>query len=142
MRKSYEKQILNDNIKKFNLIIKADLKMFFSAKTLTQANQNAELQVNIVNGAKKRIEDFKYHFEKDKYWRLQYSYLSINYWYFTKTIANKSNILGLINALAVFIKQEQAKSKMVENTLDKCRKNDNLCWIVKYSIQIHSSIAT
>ena len=43
IRNSYEKQILDHNIEKFSLIIKADLDMFASAKTLTQANQNAKL---------------------------------------------------------------------------------------------------
>ena len=43
MRKSYEKQILDYNNEKLNWMVKANLNMFVSAKTLTQANQNAEL---------------------------------------------------------------------------------------------------
>lgn len=43
MRKSYEKQIINHNIKKFNLIVKANLDMFFFVKTLIQINQNTAL---------------------------------------------------------------------------------------------------
>lgn len=35
MRKSYKKQILNHNVKKFSLMVRADLDMFISAKTLT-----------------------------------------------------------------------------------------------------------
>lgn len=38
IKKSYEKQILDYNIKKFNLMIKINLDMFFSANILTQAN--------------------------------------------------------------------------------------------------------
>lgn len=35
MKKGYEKQILDHNVEKFNLIVKADLNMFFFAETLT-----------------------------------------------------------------------------------------------------------
>lgn len=43
MKKGYEKQILGHNLEKFNLIAKADLNMFSSAETLTQAKQNTTL---------------------------------------------------------------------------------------------------
>ena len=43
MRKGYEKQILDHNVKKFSLMVKADVNMFSSAETLTQADQNAAL---------------------------------------------------------------------------------------------------
>lgn len=43
IRKSYEKQILDHNVKKFSLIVRVNLDMFFSTKILTQANQNAKL---------------------------------------------------------------------------------------------------
>lgn len=79
IRKSYEKQILDYNVKKFGLIIRANLDMFSSAKTLIQVDQNAILQVNLVNGIKKIIKDLKWHFRKDKCQRLQYSCLSTNY---------------------------------------------------------------
>lgn len=38
MKKAYKKQILYHNIKKFSLIVKIDLKIFFFSKTLTLAN--------------------------------------------------------------------------------------------------------
>ena len=59
MRKGYEKQILDHNVKKFSLIIRANLDMFSSTETLIQADQNAALQVNSVSGAKKIMEDLK-----------------------------------------------------------------------------------
>lgn len=59
MGKNYKKQTLNYNIEKFNLIIKAELNMFFFIKILTQINQNSEFQVNLVNNAKKIIEDLR-----------------------------------------------------------------------------------
>lgn len=53
--------------------------MFFSIKTLTQANQNTILQVNLVNDLKIMIENLKWHFRKNNYKKLQYDCLSINY---------------------------------------------------------------
>lgn len=52
-RKDYEKQILDHNIKKLNLIVRANLNIFFFTKTLTQANQNAILQINLVTATLK-----------------------------------------------------------------------------------------
>ena len=43
MRKGYEKQILDHNIEKFSLMVRANLDMFSSAETLTQADRNAAL---------------------------------------------------------------------------------------------------
>lgn len=43
MRKGYEKQILDHNIEKFSLMVRADWNMFSSVETLTQANQDAVL---------------------------------------------------------------------------------------------------
>ena len=43
LRKCYKKQILDHNVEKFNLMVRANLDMFFSAKTLTQADRNAAL---------------------------------------------------------------------------------------------------
>lgn len=57
MKKSYKKQILDYNVKKFNLMIKTNLVMFFSIKTLTQTDQNIALQINLINNAKKIIKD-------------------------------------------------------------------------------------
>lgn len=59
MRKSYERQILDHNIEKFNVIIKNDIDIFLSTKILTQANKNAVLQVNSMSDAKKIREDLK-----------------------------------------------------------------------------------
>lgn len=104
MRKSYEKQILNHNVEKFDLIVKANLDKFFSAKILTQAKQNAELKFNPIKKAKKIMENLKQHFEKDEHWKLQHSCLSINYQCLARTVVNKADIIGLIDMLAVFIK--------------------------------------
>ena len=142
MRKGYEKQILDHNVEMFSFMIKADLDMFSSAKTLTQADRNATLQINSVSGAKKIMEDLKWHFRKDESQRLQYSCLSTNYWCLAETVADKADDPGLVDALAVFIKQERAKVKGVESTLNKRRKDDDLSWAGKYPIQIHGSIAT
>lgn len=57
MKKSYKKQILDHNVKKFNLMIKTYLAMFFSIKTLTQTDQNIALQINLINNPKKIIKD-------------------------------------------------------------------------------------
>lgn len=43
IKNSYEKLILDYNVKKFNLLIKADLNMFFLTKILIQTNQNTKL---------------------------------------------------------------------------------------------------
>lgn len=66
MKKSYEKQILDHNVKKFSLIIKADLNM----ETLTWANKNDKLQVNSLSNLKKILKDLKWHFRKDERQRL------------------------------------------------------------------------
>lgn len=57
--KGYEKQILDHNIKKFNLITRADLDIFFLAKTLIQTNQNIKLQINLINYIKKNYKRFE-----------------------------------------------------------------------------------
>ena len=142
MRKGYEKQILDHNVEKFSLMVRADLDMFPSAETLTQADRNVALQVNSVSGAKKIMKDLKWHLGKDECQRLQYSRLSTNYWCLAETAADKAGVPGLVDALAVFIKQERAKVKGVESTLNERRKDDDSSWAGKYSIQIHGSIAT
>ena len=38
IKKGYEKQILDHNIERFNLMVKADLDIFASIETLTQAD--------------------------------------------------------------------------------------------------------
>ena len=100
MRKSYEKQILDHNVEKFSLIVRADLDMFSSSETLTQVDQNAALQVNLISGANKIMEDLKWHLRKDECQRLQYSCLSTNYWYLAETAADKAGLPGLLDALA------------------------------------------
>lgn len=59
MIKSYKKKIFNHNIKKVNLMIKMDLNMIFSAKILTQADQNTILQTNSINKIKKIVKVLK-----------------------------------------------------------------------------------
>lgn len=59
MRKYYKKQILDYNIKKFSFIVRINLDLLFFIEILTQANQNIKLQVNLINSAKKIIEDLK-----------------------------------------------------------------------------------
>ncbi len=59
MRKSYEKQILDENVEKFRLMIRDDIDMFSSTHTITEADKNDALQVNSVSGAKKMKEDLK-----------------------------------------------------------------------------------
>ena len=88
------------------------------------------------------MEDLKWHLGKDECRRLQYSCLSTNYWCLAETAADKTGVSGLVDALAVFIKQEQAKVKRVESTPNKRCKDDNSSWAGKYFIQIHGSIAT
>ena len=73
IKKGYEKQILDHNVEKFSLIVKDDIDMFSSTKTLTKANKNAVLQVDSVSSTKSIIEDLKWHVEKDKRKRLRNS---------------------------------------------------------------------
>lgn len=40
LKKGYEKQILNYSIEKFNLIVKNEMDMLFSSKTLIKADKN------------------------------------------------------------------------------------------------------
>ena len=43
MKKGYEKQILDHNIEKFSLMVKNDINIFFSTKTLIEFDKNAVL---------------------------------------------------------------------------------------------------
>lgn len=70
MKKSYENQILDHNIEKFNLIIKDDVDMFSSIEALIEASKNAELQVNFISNIKKIIKDLKWHVQKNEHIRL------------------------------------------------------------------------
>ena len=47
-------------------MVRVDLNIFSFAETLTQANQNAELQINSVSVVKKIMKNLKWPFEKDK----------------------------------------------------------------------------
>ena len=59
-----------------------------------------------------------------------------------ETEADNAGVPGLIDTLAVFIKQERAKSRGVESACNERRKEDDSSWASKYPIQIHSSIIT
>lgn len=59
----------------------------------------------------------------------------------TKIVADNASILKLVDFLAMFIKQKQAKVKKVENILNKYYKNNNLSQVDKYFIQIYDFIA-
>lgn len=48
-------------------MIRVDLKNFFFAKTLIQVDENTELLVNLVSGAKKIMKNLKWQLEKNKY---------------------------------------------------------------------------
>ena len=76
----------------------------------------------------------KWHLGKNECRRLQYSCLSTNYWCLAEIAADKAGVPGLVDALAVFVKQKQAKVKEVENTPHKCRKDENSSWGSKYTI--------
>ncbi len=73
MRKGCEKQILDYNVEKFSLMVKDDIDLFSSTKILTQADENAALQVNSVSDAKNIREELKWYIEKNKWLRLGYS---------------------------------------------------------------------
>ena len=104
MKNSYEKQTLDHNVEKFSLMVRDDIDMFSSIETLTEADKNAALQINSINGVKSITEDLKCYVRKDKCIRLRYSRLSSNYWCLPKIAADKTGISGLIDMLAVFIK--------------------------------------
>lgn len=57
-----------------------------------------------------------------------------------ETAANKASVAGLIDELAVFIKQKRAKVRKIESASNKGRKDNNSSWAKKYPIQIHGSI--
>ncbi len=61
---------------------------------------------------------------------------------FVGTMADKTGVLGFIDALAVFIKQERVKARRVDNVGDKRHKEADLSWAEKYAIQVHGSITT
>ena len=73
MKKGYKKQILDHNVEKFDLMIRDDIDMFFSIKTLIEANKNAALHVNSVSGAKSITKDLKWDIRKNKHIRLQHN---------------------------------------------------------------------
>lgn len=70
MKKSYKKQILDHNIKNFNLTIRDDIDIFSLIKILIETNKNAVLQIHSVSGTKKIMEDFKQYISKNQYKKL------------------------------------------------------------------------
>ncbi len=59
MKKDYEKQILDYNVEKFNLMVRDDIDLLSSTEILTQVDKNIALQVNSVSDAKKIKEELK-----------------------------------------------------------------------------------
>lgn len=57
MKKSYKKKVLDHNIEKFSLMVRSNLNIFVFAETITQVNQNAQLQVISVSGTKKIMKN-------------------------------------------------------------------------------------
>lgn len=76
----------------------------------------------------------KYYIERNKWLRLKHNHIRCNNLCLVETVVDKACILGLINILVVFIKEEQAKAKKVENAGDKQYKKTNLSWVKKYFI--------
>ncbi len=140
MRKSYEKQILDYNVEKFSLMVRDDINLFSSTEIVIQADENTALQVNSVGGAKKIREELKWCIERSERLRLGHSQLSCNYWCLARTATDKAGVPGFIDALAVFIKQKQAKIRGVDNVGDERRKKVDSSWARKYPIQVHGSI--
>lgn len=59
IKKGYKKYIIDQNIKKFSLIVRNNIDIFFSSKILIKINKNAILQVNFVSTVKKITKDLK-----------------------------------------------------------------------------------
>ncbi len=121
-------------------MVRDDIDLFSSLKILTQADENAALQVNSVSGVKKIREELKWYIEKSERLRLGHSQLSCNYWCLAGKAADKASVPGCKDALAVFIKQKRAKARRVDNVGDKRRKEADSSWARKYPIQVHDSI--
>lgn len=62
--------MLDYNIKRFNLMIKNNRKMFFSSKILIKMNKNAILQLELINNTKKIIKNLNQLIKKTKYIKL------------------------------------------------------------------------
>lgn len=73
MKKSYKKQILDYNIKKFSLIVRYNINIICSTKTLTEIDKNIILQVNSISDIKKIIKYLKWHVKKDNNIKLEYN---------------------------------------------------------------------
>lgn len=100
-------------------MIRNNINILFSTTILTQVNKNAILQVNSISSVKKIKEELRQYIEKSEQLSLKYSQFHCNYWYLIRIAANKADILGFINKLAVFIIQNQAKAKRVRNIKNK-----------------------
>ncbi len=79
IKKGYKRQILDYNIEKFSLMVRDDIDLFSSTKILTQANENAPLQVNSMSDAKIIKKELKWYIEKSERLKLGYSRLNCNY---------------------------------------------------------------
>ncbi len=134
MKKGYEKQILDYNIEKFSLMVRDNIDLISSTEILTQVDKNIALQVSSMSGVKKIREELKWYIEKNERLKLGHSRLSCNYWYLVGTVADKADVSRFIDALAVFIKQDRAKVRGVDNVGDKRRKEADSSWTRKYPI--------
>lgn len=57
-----------------------------------------------------------------------------------KIIVDKASLLRFIDMFTVFIKQEWAKARRIDNARDKQCKEVNASSVEKYSIPVHVSI--
>ena len=74
---------------------------------------------------KKIREELKWYIEKSEELKLGHCQLSYNYWCLARTAVDKTGVLGFIDTLAVFIKQERVKAKKIDNAKNKqCKKGD------------------
>ena len=71
------------------------------------------------------MEDLKLYIRKDERIRLWHIWLSSKYKCLVEIVVDNTNVPGLIDALAVFIKQKRVKAKGVESISNKCQKKDN-----------------
>lgn len=72
------------------------------------------------------MKNLMWHITKDECQALQYSCLSINYWCLAETVADITGVPGFVDVLALFIKQEHIKVKVIASIFNKCHKDNDL----------------